>query len=343
MKIFIFGSTGDLIRRKVLPALQSLRKNDLEIFALGRRELTNEIYRDFYCKECSENFKKRLKYKRISFEKEKISKSCHDLFDRDKKNFIYISMPPNLIELILISMVKFKRQGFKLSVLIEKPFGNNFEESKKLKKLIDENKLDVLLADHYMFKKNVINLKKTNFKFLKITSIEEIGIEGRKYYDKIGALKDMVHSHFFNIIFKLVEPEEFSSFKTLDYKRAQYKKGIGGKGYNEEIGKKSETETCVKLKIKTKSKEFEFITGKGSNKKISFIKIDDQKIEIDTKGENPYILMFSDFFEGKRKSFPKIKNALFAWKIIEKINTKVPPLIFYPRGSSFEDIKETKY
>ena len=49
MKLFIFGSTGDLVKRKVLPALQTLQKKDLEIWAIGRRDITHEISKDFVC------------------------------------------------------------------------------------------------------------------------------------------------------------------------------------------------------------------------------------------------------------------------------------------------------
>lgn len=336
MKLFIFGSTGDLVKRKVLPALQSLNKDNLEIVAIGRKDFTHEIYHDFVCEgdRCSPRFKKILKYIQVDFEKEDICEGnvCRDMFDKKQNNFIYISMPPWTIIKILLSLSKMKKEGFDFSILIEKPLGENLEQAIELKKIINENNLDVFLSDHYMFKKNVINLNKQKFEKLKIVSAEELGLEKRAgYYDSVGALKDMVQSHFLNIAFRLLNnPEkEFSDFEIKEYKKAQYL------GYVKELGKESNTETFVKLKIKTKNKEFEFISGKKFSKKTSFLEIDNKKIELET-GDNPYEIIFSDFFNNKKEKFPKIDEAILAWEIIRKIESQKTELKFYEDDSSYD-------
>ncbi len=62
MKLFIFGSTGDLVKRKIIPAFIELKLNDLQIIALGRQDFTDETYEDFICNDkCFKNFKHRKK------------------------------------------------------------------------------------------------------------------------------------------------------------------------------------------------------------------------------------------------------------------------------------------
>jgi len=262
MKLFIFGSTGDLVRRKVLPSLQSLKKNDLEIFAIGRKEFTDVLYHDFVCSdECDDNFKKRIHYIQADFENGNVCSSCLNILDDDRTNYFYISTPPKAFDGILASLSKLKKKGFKLKILIEKPFGKNLEHAQKLWKLIRKGNLeqDIFLSDHYLFKKNIINLGKKKFDKLSITVLEKLGLEGRTtYYDDVGALKDMVQSHFFNIVFKLIEnPEELKSVVVIDYVRAQYGNGTD-EGYVKELGKKSQTETFIFLKLKIKKERISF-------------------------------------------------------------------------------------
>jgi len=340
MKLFIFGSTGDLVKRKVLPALQNLQKEDLEIWAIGRRKFTDGIYKDFVCSNmCSLYFKKRLHYLRINFKKTNLCKFCENLFDKNKINYFYISMPPKYIDKILISLAKLKRKGFKLKILIEKPFGENLKHAKKVEKIIKQKNLkkDVFLSDHYLFKKNIFNLRKNNFKKLELIFTEKLGLEGRTtYYDHIGALKDMVQSHFLNIVFKLLKnPKELKAIKVIKYIRAQYGDG-SNQGYIKELGKKSQTETFIYLNLKLNQKEFIFITGKGLNKKQSKIKIDKRVFSI--KSETSYPLLFSKFFLEKKEFFPTINDSILSWKIIEKINLKKPTLKYYKKGSSLNKI-----
>ena len=220
------SSTGDLVKRKVLPALQDLQKKDLEIWAIGRKNFTHEIYKDFVCNNmCSLYFRKRLYYLKTNFQEKNICKSCENLLDKNKINYFYIAMPPKFTDKILISLVKLKERGFKIKILMEKPFGKNLKHARKLRRLIMEKNLenDIFLSDHYLFKKNIINFKKKDFKEIKIISVEKLGLEDRiTYYDDVGALRDMVQSHFFNILFKLVKnPEELKSIEVIKYIKAQ--------------------------------------------------------------------------------------------------------------------------
>lgn len=324
--LFIYGSTGDLVKRKVIPALQKLNIQ-MKILALGRKELSNEEYKKIICKEneCQKSFKKSISYHK-NFLEETTCKSCYNSLSKKEINFFYIPLPPKMIKNALSQIMNIKKQGFKVKILIEKPFGENLSDAKKLKHFIGKNKLkkEILLSDHYLFKKNILLLKKKNFKKLKIISLEKVGLEGRiSYYDEAGALKDMIPSHFLNILFKISPNLKLNKIKIVDIIRKQYR------DYEKELGKKSNTETYVKIKMLIEGKEIEFETGKNFKKKESCLVIDGKKSE--SENENSYEKVFFDFLNENWKNFPPINKSIEAWKITEKINEEMKrrELLFY--------------
>jgi glucose-6-phosphate 1-dehydrogenase len=344
MKFFVFGSTGDLVKRKIVPALSRINIPDLEIIALGRKDLEDNTYHSFVCEngQCFDNFNKKPEYTKISIDKEVICEECIKKIDKENINFFYSAMPPQNIEQIINYIGKLKNEGYKVKLLIEKPFGENLESALLLEKRIIENDLteDVFISDHYVFKDEILNLDKKDFNKIKIVSLEEVGLENRiSYYDNVGALKDMVQNHFFNIIFKIItNPErEFENFDIIKFTRGQYGDGENT-GYVKELGKGSETETFVKLILNTDNKEFEFITGKKFSKKETFIEIDNNKIVIDNS-KNSYEKLLSDFLKNNLKNFPTIKNSILAWQIIDKIEKNKPQLIFYKEKTNIEDVQ----
>lgn len=340
MKLFIFGSTGDLVKRKVIPALAKLKLDDLEIIALGRKDFTDRMYEEFICgNECFKIFKNKPRYHQIEFSREIICEKCEEFLEKSENNFFYIAMPPEFIEKILIFLGKIHEKGFKIKVLIEKPFGTGLKDAKNLKKMIIVKNLidNVFISDHYLFKEEVVGLMKQDFKHIKIVSLEENGLENRAYYDQVGALKDMIQSHFLNIVFRLIKSpqKEFLDFDVLEYTRGQYGNGRE-EGYARELGKKSNTETFARVKLKTKNREFEFITGKKFNEKLGFIEIDNRRIYLESL-KDPYAHLFLDFFSQNRKNFVEIDNCITAWKIIEKIKSKKQELEYYPEGASSKE------
>ena len=316
--LFIYGSTGDLVKRKVIPALQKLNIQ-VKILALGRKELNNDEYANIICKEneCQNNFKKNIIYHK-NFLEEETCRLCYDSLNKKGINFFYISLPPKMIKNALSQISDIKKHGFKVKILIEKPFGEDLSGAKKLKHFIWENKLkkEILLSDHYLFKKNILSLKKKNFKKLKIVGLEKVGLEGRiSYYDEAGALKDMIQSHFLNILFKISPNLKSNEVKITEVVKKQYH------NYEKELGKKSGTETYVKIKILVEGKEIEFETGKNFEKKESYILIDGEKLELDN--ENSYEKVFFDLLNENWKNFPSINTSLEAWKITEKIEKEM--------------------
>ncbi|MFA6551997.1 MAG: hypothetical protein WCT19_00680 [Candidatus Paceibacterota bacterium] len=345
MKLFIFGSTGDLVKRKIVPAFVELNSsgeasnlNNLEIIALGRREFTDEMYHGFICNgECFKNFKIKPKYKKVEFGKYIKCEDCDDHLSKTEPNYFYSAMPPKNTEQIIQYLGRIKGKGFKVKALIEKPFGVSLKEAVKLKELAKKYKLtdDILISDHYLFKEEVLPLKPKDFKKVKIVSLESVGLEKRiSYYDEAGALQDMVQSHFLNIAFKLLQnPEkELGEIEVLEYIRGQYGDGKL-KGYVKDLGKHSETETSCHIYFRAGEKHFEFVTGKKFDKKLSYIEIDGKKIHFNSE-KNPYSRLFQDFFADRKESFATLEQSILGWQVANEIEKKKPELKYYDEETS---------
>jgi len=340
-KLFIFGSTGDLVRHKVMKGLEGAGIKDLEIFAIGRRNLSREQYIELACVDCVENFKQKINYINCELNEECFLKTLISLLKKDEINFFYAALPPALLKYLLKYIAILKKKGYKIKILMEKPFGENLKDALKLNTIIEKNKLkdDILISDHYMYKTPIKRLKPIEFKEIRMVALENAGLEGRtEYYETVGALGDMVQNHFLNVVFKLITKpkDEFKNFKITKYERGQYGDGKN-KGYVKELGKESDTETFVHLVIKTKKRRYEFITGKAFDKKISFIDIDNKRIDLLKLKEPEYIGIFKDFFALKKDNFPTIENSILAWRIISKIKKKKAKLFYYDEDSSAEE------
>jgi len=242
--LVIFGASGDLTKRKLIPALFDLHGQDLlpENFAVlgaSRTELSDEDFRkkaDEFLPEDKDttDFKKLLFYEPVSptdsadFKK---LKTRLEKLEKEKNiapNYIfYLSTPPSVYEVIAENLSKqhlSKSTQFFRRLIVEKPFGTDLKSAQKLNKdllhFFDENQ--VYRIDHYLGKESVQNMLVTRFangifeplwnrnfvERVEVTSAESLGVEGRGgYYDESGALRDMLQNHLLQLVgFVAMEP-----------------------------------------------------------------------------------------------------------------------------------------
>ncbi|MFC2138613.1 glucose-6-phosphate dehydrogenase [Bacteroidota bacterium] len=242
--IIIFGASGDLTSRKLIPALFELFRNNhlggnFFILGTGRKSFTDKTYRDYLNEKISENIKDYYDEKTIQSFLEKIyyisintsEESDYEILKNKiialdnqietNKNFIfYLATPPHLYKTIAYNLSKYdlnnQEQGWK-RLIIEKPFGYDLNTAidlnKDLLKKFNEDQL--YRIDHYLGKETVQNILVTRFSniifeplwnrnfvhHVEITSSESIGVENRGgYYDKSGALRDMVQNHLLQVV-----------------------------------------------------------------------------------------------------------------------------------------------
>jgi glucose-6-phosphate 1-dehydrogenase len=185
--ITIFGASGDLTSRKLIPSLFRLYSNNIlpdNFFILGtaRSKLSNEEFRvkteEWLNKEKGGNydttkwrsFSKRLYYKAILYDDLKTYKDLATyISELEKKNktvgnrIFHIATPPNLYEDIIENLgnshLSERRDGF-ARVVIEKPFGRDLETAKELNSVLLKHfrENQIFRIDHYLGKETVQNI-----------------------------------------------------------------------------------------------------------------------------------------------------------------------------------------
>ncbi|MBN1822054.1 MAG: glucose-6-phosphate dehydrogenase [Prolixibacteraceae bacterium] len=242
--LIIFGASGDLTKRKLIPALhelflQNLLPSNFAVLGVSRTKMTDEEFRqqagEFLPADDSvREFSNKLYYQPLMVsEKDEYIKLIDRLDTISKKNNIdknyifYLSTPPSMYGIIPgnlancglnISEKYFRR------IIVEKPFGTDLQSAKQLNvqllKFFNEDQ--IYRIDHYLGKETVQNMLVTRFSngifeplwnhnyidHIEITSAESLGVEQRGgYYDHSGALRDMVQNHLMQLVgFIAMEP-----------------------------------------------------------------------------------------------------------------------------------------
>ena len=253
----IFGGTGDLTFRKLLPALYNIEAaKDKELCAriviIGRRDYSSESYRETakgwveqfarlrFKEEIYQAFAKRLVYYQMDFTDEHAYDGL-DAFYREMgagNHIFYFAVAPRFFSPI-VSGLKRVSGAENGKVVIEKPFGENLPAAARLNETMEAffNPERIYRIDHYLGKEMVRNIQIIRFanpifsnvwdaahiENIQISAMEEVGVETRGgYYDHSGALKDMVQNHLFQIL-TIVAMEQPASFEAEDMHREQIK------------------------------------------------------------------------------------------------------------------------
>lgn len=233
----VFGATGDLTLRKLLPALYH-RFADKQfsatcrIIAAARSDLTDESYRaraeaalrehvkaDDLSAETLAGFLAVVHYARVDGSKDQGWDQLVGLFEgsSDRIRVFYLATSPNLYGSVCQNL---KRQGLVTDnsrVVLEKPIGHDLASAREI---IDQvgtvfSEKQTFRIDHFLGKETVQNLFALRFAnviferlwnadvidHVQITVGETVGVEGRgAYYDHSGALRDMVQNHLLQLV-----------------------------------------------------------------------------------------------------------------------------------------------
>jgi len=218
-QIVIFGATGDLAKKKLIPSLYKLHQKDLlpsnlVIVGTSRREIAKQVWVESLG-EYPEDFLHRLDW--ISTDLDN-PESLKNLPDADDSTY-FLSVPPERYENAIINL---KEAGLlnnpELSrVVIEKPFGHDYKSADHLSTVVARHlrEKQVYRIDHYLGKDTVNNILATRFsnimleplwnrnyiEEIQIFASETIGCEGRsQYYETAGAVRDMLQNHILQVL-----------------------------------------------------------------------------------------------------------------------------------------------
>lgn len=244
MTFVLFGSTGDLAKRKIYPALFNLYLNKklpdtFSIIGVGRRDFSDDEFQSrvidsLYTfsrhllndKAKKDEFVKSFSYCQFDItNKEEYKKLLAFIQNKEKEKNIkenrmfYLSVAPEFFDAIALNIKDSGLgdvKGWK-RLIIEKPFGHDLksaqELNEKLSRAFEED--EIYRIDHYLGKPMVQTLEALTFanpvlqalwnnRFIanvQITASEIVGVEERAgYYDKSGAIRDMVQNHMMQLV-----------------------------------------------------------------------------------------------------------------------------------------------
>ena len=303
-RLLLFGATGDLAQRMLLPSLCALHADklvaeNLEIVGTARQPLDDSGYRNF-AREALEKFMPPDRRGGMATFLNRLSYQPLDATDTAgyaalaakvgtpaQGMAIFLSTAPSLFEPTIAGLSAGGLTGENVRIGLEKPLGTCLESSREINDAVarafpEERTFRI---DHYLGKETVQNLLALRFanilfeplwnsahiEHVQITVAETVGLEGRVgFYDGAGALRDMVQNHMLQLLalVAMEPPANYDATAIRDEKvkvlralrlinpdetvTGQYRAGaIGGQpvpGYDEELGKDSQTETFVAIK-----------------------------------------------------------------------------------------------
>ena len=304
--LVVIGASGDLAARLIFPALLRLeyreRLEDLRIIGYARQEWTTDQFHEnlraaiaTHVGDVDEKYVDRF-IDRIDFHGGDISieamRALHGVIDGPA--IFYLALPPGVFadaaETIARAGLNDETTGWR-RIVVEKPFGTDLDSALVLNEQLHRSWREdqVFRIDHFLAKETVQNILVFRFanRFLEpvlraahvdeiqITVAETLGVEGRsRYYDGIGALRDMVQNHLMQMMTiatmeppSLWDPELIRDHKvevlksvrpvdpTVDAVRGQYTAGlVDGEprvAYRAEPGvdPNSRTETFAALRL----------------------------------------------------------------------------------------------
>ena len=232
--LVIFGGTGDLARRKILPGLfrrfcQGQMTPESQIIGAARAEMDNAGFRQLVADAIAEfgpkdanpkdiaAFLTRLGYVAIDA---KGDGGWADLKSRMRDGYVrafYFSVAPALFGDLAQRLHTNDIAQTDSRIVVEKPFGKDLQTARALNATLSEHFREdqIYRIDHYLGKETVQNLMAVRFgnmlfeplwnaqyiDHIQITVAETVGVGGRGgYYDTSGAMRDMVQNHLMQLL-----------------------------------------------------------------------------------------------------------------------------------------------
>jgi glucose-6-phosphate 1-dehydrogenase len=239
--LVIFGASGDLTRRKILPALRGIANDgQIRLLGAGRSQMSQDDFRKLVA-QTTENAElaARSQWVQLDYGTPDSYQALKAALDKHTSVVYYLATPPATFGAILTGLTRagLSRRGEDRRIVVEKPLGQDADSARTLNTqlgaLFDETQ--IFRIDHYLAKDTVQNVlafrfsnslfepvwNRTMIESIQITAAEEIDIGQRAgYYDGIGAVRDMVQNHVLQLL-ALVAMEPPSTFDPSDIRKAK--------------------------------------------------------------------------------------------------------------------------
>ncbi len=237
--IVIFGITGDLARRKILPGLYHLAVAGLlpdkyRIVGCGRptSKMNHDEFRSYAYDAVNQFAQKTPTYKEWAEFSSNLTYAIDPAEGPESlpvvvaeaeaaiggavRRLFHLAIPPDAMHDV-ISMLGTQGLNKNARIVCEKPFGTDLDSARKLNAEIDEyfDESQVFRIDHFLGKESIDNIlalrfanelfeplwRRSHVRYVQIDVPETLSIEGRgAFYEGTGAFRDMVVTHLFQVL-----------------------------------------------------------------------------------------------------------------------------------------------
>ncbi len=234
--LVIFGASGDLASRKILPALSRLSERGmltprLRVTGVGRSERRPQDLQALLGGSAG-NSSVETGWVRLAYDVPASYAALRDVLSSSGSVIYYLATPPSTFEPIVASLAAAGLAGKDATqrrIVVEKPLGRDLASARAIEHELHEafSEDQIFRIDHYLAKDTVQNTLAFRFsnsifeamwnrnliESIQVTVAEEGGIDNRAgYYDQVGAVRDMVQNHVLQLLaLILMEPP-----RTLD-------------------------------------------------------------------------------------------------------------------------------
>jgi glucose-6-phosphate 1-dehydrogenase len=232
--LVIFGGTGDLARRKILPGLfrrfcSGQMPDKAQVIGAARGELDDDGFRRMVEESIRdhgglavtdaalERFLRRVSFAAVDATGERGWDDLACKLASDRIKAFYFSVSPSLFGPLAERLRKANLADSESRIVVEKPFGHDLASARALNAILARHfdETQIYRIDHYLGKETVQNLMAVRFgntlfeplwnaqyiDHIQITVAETVGVSGRgAYYDKSGAMRDMVQNHLMQLL-----------------------------------------------------------------------------------------------------------------------------------------------
>jgi len=233
--LVIFGGTGDLARRKILPGLYrrflgGQIPDTSRIIGAARSGMSQDDFRDMtraaivefvsadkQDKVVMEDFLTHISYVAIDAKGDGGWPALKAMMRPDVVRAFYFSVAPSLFGALAERLHDHRIANADSRIVVEKPFGRDLATAQDLNTTLARHftEQQIYRIDHYLGKETVQNLMAVRFAnilfepiwkaqyidHVQITVAETVGVEGRgAYYDTSGAMRDMIQNHLMQLL-----------------------------------------------------------------------------------------------------------------------------------------------